>query len=88
MARKAVQLLEPEVTLQEELDRQLAINIKLRRQLEKCRRDTVEYCAKFCEDHEMGLDRGKYVSSPAQEGRNYTHAGDGYAKALRGIIGG
>lgn len=75
------------MTLQEELDRQRAINIKLRRQLEKCRRDTVEYCAKFCEDHEMGLDRGKYVCAPAQKDRNYTHPGDGYADGLRGIIG-
>lgn len=75
------------MTLQEQLDRQRAINIDLRRKLEKCRRDTVEYCAKFCEDHEMGIDRGKYVCEPAQEGRAYTHHGDGYAEALRGIIG-
>jgi hypothetical protein len=75
------------MTLQEELDRQRAINLDLRRKLEKCRRDTVEYCAKFCEDHEMGRDRGDYVCAPAQKGRAYTHHGDGYAKALRGIIG-
>jgi hypothetical protein len=75
------------MSLQDELERQRAINLDLRRKLEKCRRDTVEYCAKFCEDNEMGLDRGEYVCAPAQAGRAYTHPGDGYAKGLRGIIG-
>jgi hypothetical protein len=74
--------------MSEELQRQININIQLRQQLERCRRDVVEYCANLCEDNEMGLDRGKYVCAPALEGRSYTHPGDGYAKALRGIIGG
>ena len=71
----------------DQLQRQININIQLRRQLENCRKDVVEYCAKFCEDHEVGLERGKYVCAPSQADRNFTHAGDGYAQALRGIIG-
>jgi len=74
-------------TSDERLQRQININIQLRRRLENARREAVEYCAKFCEDHEMGLDRGQYVSAPVQENRSYTHTGDGYAKALREIIG-
>jgi hypothetical protein len=73
--------------VKDELDRQTAINLELRRKLERVRRETVEYCAKFCEDHEMGLDRGVYICAPAQADRTYTHPGDGYAKGLRGIIG-
>lgn len=73
--------------MKDELQRQININLQLRKKLETCRRDTVEYCAKFCEDHEMGFDRGKYTSMPSEEGRKYTHAGDGYAQGLRGIIG-
>jgi len=78
------------VTLQEQLDRQIGINIKLRRQLEKCRRDTVEYCAKLCEDHSVNLvqDGSAYVMTPVKKGRLHNHHGDGYANALRGIIGG
>lgn len=75
------------MSAESELARMREINLDLRRKLEKCRRDTVEYCAKFCEDHEMGLDRGKYVCAPAQAGRAYTHPGDGYAAKLREIIG-
>ena len=71
----------------DELQRMKNINIQLRKRLEAARRDAVEYCAKFCEDHEVGIDRGKYICGPAQEDRKYTHAGDGYAKALREIIG-
>lgn len=73
--------------MSEELQRQININLQLRRKLESARRDAVEYCAKWCEDHEMGLDRGQYVAGPAPRVRGYTHAGDGYAKGLRGIIG-
>lgn len=71
----------------DELQRQININIQLRQQLERCRRDVVEYCAKFCEDNEMSLANGKYIPMAAQEDRKYTHSGDGYAKGLRGIIG-
>jgi len=72
--------------MNDELDRQRTINVKLRRQLEKCRQDTVEYCAKFCEDHEVGFVSG--LCLPRKEGVDRVHPGDGYAKALRGIIGG
>ena len=75
------------MTTEEQLQRQIGINLQLRKQLETARRDAVEYCAKWCEDHEMGLDRGKYIAAPAGEDRRYTHAGDGYAAGLRGIIG-
>ena len=72
--------------MNDELDRQRTINVKLRRQLEKCRQDTVEYCAKFCEDNELVMDlRGGVFTMPAN--KKYMHEGDGYAKALRGIIG-
>jgi hypothetical protein len=74
------------MTLQEKLNRQLAINLELRRKLEKSRRDTVEYCAKFCEAHEVAVDeRGNISIVP--EKRKYIHEGDCYAAALRGIIG-
>jgi len=77
-----------ETSLEDQLQRQININLQLRRQLETARRDTVEYCAKWCEDHEMGLASGsKYIAMPIIEGRTYTHAGDGYAEGLRGIIG-
>ena len=72
--------------MNDELDRQRTINVKLRRQLEKCRQDTVEYCAKFCEDHEVGFVSG--LCLPRKEGGDRVHPGDGYARGLRGIIGG
>lgn len=76
------------MSVQDELDRQRIINVKLRRQLERCRQDTVEYCAKLCEDNEVSFSYGTLHIDPATEGRSYTHPGDSYAKALRGIIGG
>ena len=75
------------MTIEEQLQRQIGINLQLRKQLEAARRDAVEYCAKFCEDNEMGFERGVYIAMPAHKGRSYTHSGDGYAKGLRGIIG-
>ena len=39
------------MSIEDQLQRQTNINIQLRRQLEACRKDTVEYCAKYCEDH-------------------------------------
>lgn len=72
---------------EEELARMREVNLTLRRQLERARRDALLYAAQFCEDHEMGLDRGKYVCSPTQQGRCYTHPGDGYAAKLREIAG-
>lgn len=72
--------------MNDELDRQRTINVKLRRQLERCRQDTVEYCAKFCEDNEVSFTYGRLHIGAALEDRSYTHPGDSYAKALRGII--
>lgn len=40
------------MTLEDQLARQIGINIKLRRQLEHCRKDVVEQCVKFCEEHD------------------------------------
>lgn len=40
------------MTLDEQLQRQIGINVKLRRQLEQCRKDVVEECAKFCEERD------------------------------------
>lgn len=73
------------MTPEQEIAHLRAANMALQRRLERARRDALLYAASFCEDHEMGLDRGKYVCSPAQKGRSYTHAGDGYAAKLREI---
>jgi hypothetical protein len=73
--------------MSDELDRQKAINLELRRKLEKVRRETVEYCAKFCEDHALhhkGED--SFYIRPAAKSRSYYTIGDCYAHALRGII--
>ena len=74
-----------EMSLEDQLQRQTNINLQLRRQLEACRRDTVEYCAKFCEEHEV-------ESSPYEWGvslvpKEFSYIGNFYAKGLRGIIG-
>ena len=68
------------------LQRQININLQLRRQLEACRKDTVEYCAKFCEGQVVLVDDSGNISvEPAK--KKYIHEGDYYAKGLRGIIG-
>lgn len=74
------------MSVEDELDRQRTINVKLRRQLERCRQDTVEYCAKFCEDNEVSFQHGALHIDATPEDRSYTHPGDSYAKALRRII--
>jgi hypothetical protein len=74
------------MNIEDQLQRQININTQLRRQLETARRDTVEYCAKFCEDHEVVLDDiGNISIAPAN--KKYIHEGDSYAEGLRGIIG-
>jgi hypothetical protein len=74
------------MSAENELARMREINLDLRRKLEKCRRDTVEYCAKFCEAHEVEVDeRGNISIVP--EKRKYIHEGDYYAEGLRKIIG-
>ena len=72
-----------EMSLEDQLQRQTNINLQLRRQLEACRRNTVEYCAKFCEEHEAEYKSEGIVLVPVK----YSWMGRGYAKGLRGIIG-
>ena len=74
------------MNIEDQLQRQININMQLRRQLETARRDAVEYCAKWCEDHEVFVDpEGNISVVPAKE--KYIHEGDYYAEGLRGIIG-
>lgn len=77
------------MSIEERLQRQININLQLRRQLENCRRDVVEYCAKFCAEHEVMLVPGKgyKLELMPQDGRTYTHSGDIYAVGLRDLIG-
>lgn len=84
MARQAHHLLDAEV--KDELARQTAINLELRRKLERVRRETVEYCAKFCEDNVIAYDENNPVVKPAIKIAGFSHPGDQYAAALRGII--
>ncbi len=67
----------------DQLQRQININIQLRRQLEQCRKDTVEYCAKFCEEHAVT----DTMDGTEMKASHRPHVGHHYAKALRGIIG-
>lgn len=78
------------------LQRQININLQLRRQLEACRKDTVEYCAKFCEGQVVVITawpREKHdrvlKPSPVMLDRDgvIEHEGHLYAKGLREIIG-
>lgn len=84
------------MSIEDQLQRQTNINIQLRRQLEKCRKDTVEYCAKFCEDHSVVITawpREKHdrvlKAAPMMLDQDgvIEHEGHLYAKGLRGIIG-
>lgn len=67
----------------DELQRQININIQLRRQLETARRDIVEYCAKFCEDNAVTDTMNGIEMKPSSR----PHGGRHYAKSLREIIG-
>jgi hypothetical protein len=70
------------------LQRQTNINIQLRRQLEQCRKDTVEYCAKFCEDHAVTYcGTNGATLEPAIKVQGFDHSGKEYAEGLRRIIG-
>ncbi|MBV5345804.1 MAG: hypothetical protein JZU63_09970 [Rhodoferax sp.] len=58
------------MNIEDQLQRQININTQLRRQLETARRDAVEYCAKYCEDHGfmvMGKDVGKWYAGKLRE---------------------
>lgn len=67
----------------DELHRQININRALRRDLERARRDAVEYCAKFCEEHAVT----DTMDGTEMKASHRPHVGHHYAKALRGIIG-
>ena len=73
-----------EASLEDQLQRQININLQLRRQLETARRDVVEYCAKFCEGHLAEYKSEGIVLVPVK----YSWMGRGFAEGLRGIIGG
>ena len=49
-----------DLSVEDQLQRQININMQLRRQLEKSRKDTVEYCAKYCED--LDVNDGKWYA--------------------------
>jgi Leu/Phe-tRNA-protein transferase len=53
-------LLRSDLSVEDQLQRQININMQLRRQLETARRDVIEYCAKFCED--LDVDDGKWYA--------------------------
>lgn len=77
------------MTTEDKLDRMTAINQQLRRQLEQCRRDVVEECAKMCETHwpyPGGEAGGKWVLKPTPD-HVTGHVGELYAEGLRGMIG-
>lgn len=70
------------MSIEDQLQRQTNINIQLRRQLEQCRKDTVEYCAKFCEDHEPIREMGNWYLEDRR-----SPEGKAFAAGLREIIG-
>jgi hypothetical protein len=76
------------MNIEDQLQRQININMQLRRQLETARRDAVEYCAKYCEEHAMRYNEklDKLVIAEQPDGR-IVHTGHYYAEGLRGIIG-
>lgn len=90
MARQAVELLGFEVTrdTEKELARMQEVNMTLRRQLERARRDALLYAAQFCEDHGAahGPRVGWVLTSVGQDERG-RHAGVAYATKLREIAG-
>ncbi len=78
------------MTPEDKLERMTAINRQLRRQLEQCRKDVVEECAKMCETHwpyPSDEQVGDWVLRPTPE-HVTSHLGDVYAKGLRGMVGG
>lgn len=73
------------MSTQDELQRQININLQLRRQLEECRRDVVDKCAKYCEDHEVFKEMGLWHIENV-EGDPNNHIGMSYAAGLRGFF--
>lgn len=75
------------MSIEDELQRQRNINLHLRRQLERCRRDVVEHCAKFCESHEVAEENGDWYIVEMEDGWTTSCEGKAYAAGLRGLIG-
>ena len=84
------------MNIEDQLQRQININHQLRRQLETARRDAVEYCAKFCEEHAVVItawprEKHDRVLKPAPVMLDcdgvIEHEGHYYAEGLREIIG-
>jgi hypothetical protein len=74
--------------MSEELQRQININLHLRRQLERARREVMLYAAQVCEDHDVGFyGKAGWVLVPLGQGEKFRHAGAAYAKKLREIAG-
>lgn len=70
-----------------ELARMREVNLGLRRQLERARKDALLYAAQVCEDHTMVWTEGEgwgLVPTPAGERK---HGGTAYAAKLREIAG-
>ena len=74
------------MALEDDIERQRNINLQLRRQLEACRREVIEKCAKFCEDHEVFREMGLWHIEHA-DGDPNNHIGMTYAAGIRGMVG-
>lgn len=70
---------------EEELARMWEINLSLRRQLERARRDALLYAAQVCEDHHMVWTEGEGWGLVMSDEKN--HGGHAYAAKLREIAG-
>lgn len=65
---------------EEELARMQEVNLTLRRQLERARRDVLLYAAQFCEDNNLGF-------APSDHSWELIPVGPLYAAKLREIAG-
>lgn len=70
------------MSTEEALQRQIGINLQLRRKLEDARRDAVEECAKFCEENAVTDTANGIILAPTR----FPHSGHQYAKGLRAMI--
>jgi len=71
-----------------ELARMREVNLGLRRQLERARKDALLYAAQVCEDHiVVELRPAIWSVHEVKKPRTETHAGVAYAAKLREIAG-
>lgn len=70
------------MSIEQELQRQIGINLQLRRKLESVRRDVVEECSKFCEENAITDTVNGIILAPTR----FPHSGHQYAKGLREMI--